>query len=91
MTTTKATPSALFTEEELNTIFGEISWELDILGDERRGGNEESAKDETKSLLATIPGEITVSIVFGGLGIVGYVIYGISRVDEPEVILLDKD
>ena len=29
MTTTTATPSALFTEEELNTIFGEISWEND--------------------------------------------------------------
>ena len=46
MTTTTAVPTVQFTEEEFNTIFGEISWELDILGDERRGGNEESAKDE---------------------------------------------
>ena len=52
MTTATATPSALFTEEELNTIFGEISWELDILGDERRGGNEESAN--MKSILKNL-------------------------------------
>ena len=46
MTTTTAVPTVQFTEEEFDIIFGEISWELDILGDERRGGNEESAKYE---------------------------------------------
>ena len=46
MTTTTAVPTVQFTEEEFNTILGEISWNLDTLADERRGGDEESAKDE---------------------------------------------
>ena len=44
MTTTTAVPTVQFTEEEFNTIFGEISWELDILGDERRGGKRKKNK-----------------------------------------------
>ena len=48
-------------------------------------------KDETKSFLSTTAGKITVSLVLIGLGVVGYVFYAGSRIDEPDAILLDEN
>ena len=46
MTTTTATPTALFTEEEFTIIFDTVDWTIDILGDRRRGGDEYAAELE---------------------------------------------
>ena len=46
MTTTTATPTALFTEEEFTIIFDTVDWTIEELGDRRRGGDEDAAELE---------------------------------------------
>ena len=52
---------------------------------------DEPTKSESQSFLSTTAGKVTVSISLIALGIVGYVFYAGSRVDEPDAILLDDE
>ena len=44
--TTTAVPSVQFNQEEIDFIFDEISEELEILADRRRGGDENASEEE---------------------------------------------
>jgi len=44
--TITATPTVQFTDEEFTTIFDTVSWEIDVLADRRRGGDEFAAELE---------------------------------------------
>lgn len=50
----------------------------------------ETVEVEPQSFITTTAGKVTVSVVFIVLGILGFVFYSRSRIEEPDAIIIES-